>query len=216
MAAVAALLVGMASVGVLNSGSDIRGSVAEAICRVATLGNGDCGGPSTATAAQFPADDLPTYRDPSLTPVQKATKGNYVALGDSYSSGEGGLEYEADTDIDKESLEQRYFEGTSDSDPYSNMCHRSTKAYGQRVATKYDFTGVRFTFRACSGALLDDFSTKKSEADTNKPWRGNDGEDAQEDYVDEDTTLITFSIGGNDADFVGTLQACIGGDVKWS
>ena len=229
MVAVAGLLVGMASFAVLNSDADLHGSVVEGICRVTTLGTGDCGEQSTAKAPDSHADDIPTYRDPSLTPVQKATKGKYVALGDSYSSGEGGSEYQGGTDVDKESLEKRYFEDkgkpnrppnprypnvTVSADPYSNMCHRSTEAYGQRVARNYDFEGDRFTFRACSGAVIDDFSTSGPEADPNQPWQGNDAEDAQKKYVDKDTTLITFSIGGNDAEFAKTLAGCIGAGLN--
>lgn len=96
--------------------------------------------------------------------------------------------------VDKESLEKRYFEDkgkptrppnprypnlTVSADPYSNMCHRSTEAYGQRVARNYDFEGDRFTFRACSGAVIDDFSTSGPEADPNHPWQGNDAEFAK-------------------------------------
>lgn len=229
LVAVTGLLVGMAALAVLNSDEDLHGSVVEGICRVTTLGTGDCGEQSTAKAPESPADEFPTYRDPSLTPVQKATKGNYVALGDSFSSGEGGSEYQGGTDVDKESLEKRYFEDTGkpprplspryphlavSTDPYSNMCHRSTEAYGQRVARSYDFAADRFTFRACSGAVIDDFSTPGAETDPKQPWLGNDAEEAQKEYVDEDTTLITFSIGGNDAEFARTLAGCIGAGLN--
>lgn len=229
MAAVAALLVGSVAFAVAGSSDQIRSSVESGICLVVTLGDGDCGDTSADGGPTEAPDRLPTYMDPSLTPEQRATLGNYAALGDSIPSGEGGSHYATGTDVDREALEQRYFEDEdrlptagypfgpftyNGPDPYSNMCHRSTGAYSQRVADTYEFSGDRFAFRACSGAVIDDFYTTKSAADPDKPWQGNDGEDAQKDYVDEHTTLITFSIGGNDADFAGTLQGCIGAGLN--
>ena len=69
MVAVAGLLVGMASLAVLNSAENLRGSVVGGICRHTTLDTGDCGEQSRARAPESPAEDFPTYRDPSLTPV---------------------------------------------------------------------------------------------------------------------------------------------------
>lgn len=60
-----------------------------------------------------------------------AAASNYVALGDSYSSGVGTRTY--------------YNDGTS--------CDRSPYAYGPLIAAKY---GYAFTFEACSGAKTSD------------------------------------------------------------
>ena len=220
LVAVAALLVGSASFAVVQANPSISAAISTGICEVTSLGQGDCGDVPAPPGDTTGASTIPTYLDPSLTPVQKATKGSYVALGDSYSSGEGGSEYENGTDVDNESEEQRYFEHKGQTppprypgvfpteDPYSNMCHRSTDAYGQHVAKDYGFDD-RFQFRACSGAVINDFTTPRDEQNPDKPYSGNDGEDAQEDYVDDKTTLITFSIGGNDAAFADTLKGCI-------
>ncbi|GAA4891967.1 SGNH/GDSL hydrolase family protein [Streptomonospora salina] len=65
-----------------------------------------------------------------ISPAEAAAWGNYVALGDSYSSGEGAGDY---------------IEGTGDEDG----CRRSSHAYPERVADTFDFTGA-LGFYACS------------------------------------------------------------------
>ena len=60
----------------------------------------------------------------------------YVALGDSYSSGEGTGDYDTATDS------------------ATNRCHRSTHAYGSILGQ-----GKPFTFRACSGSISFDMFT---------------------------------------------------------
>ncbi|HLU95908.1 MAG TPA: SGNH/GDSL hydrolase family protein [Thermobifida alba] len=74
-----------------------------------------------------------------LSPVQAATWGNYYALGDSYSSGDGARDYHPGTAV-------------------QGGCWRSANAYPELVADSYDFAG-RLSFLACSGqrghAMLD-------------------------------------------------------------
>src|SRR3954468_17602736 len=65
----------------------------------------------------------------------------YVALGDSYSSGEGNRGYVPPTDTP------------------ANKCHRSPHAYGVRLQHDVPTLG-RLVFHACSGAVTDDFYTK--------------------------------------------------------
>lgn len=65
-----------------------------------------------------------------LTPDEAASWGNYVALGDSYSSGEGAGDYTP---------------GTAATDG----CRRSVNAYPQRLSDSYDFSG-QLGFYACS------------------------------------------------------------------
>ncbi|WP_156001957.1 SGNH/GDSL hydrolase family protein [Streptomonospora sp. PA3] len=65
-----------------------------------------------------------------LTPEEAAAWGNYVALGDSYSSGQGAGDY---------------IEGTLGEDG----CRRSENAYPKRVARSFDFAG-QLGFYACS------------------------------------------------------------------
>ena len=226
--AVAVLLVGSVVYTLSEASNDVRASVERGICEIVSMGQGDCGDRSGDVSARavHPDAEIPTYQDPALSPEARATQGNYVALGDSFSSGEGGSEYEDGTDVDMESLEQSYFENKDKPtspryqhsyrgpDPYSNQCHRSTNAYGQQVAETYGFGDGRFTFRACSGAVINDFTVAEDESDPEQPWKGNDDEPAQRDHVDANTSLITFSVGGNDARFADTLSGCIGAGLN--
>lgn len=88
-----------------------------------------------------------------LSPVQAATWGNYYALGDSYSSGDGAYDYYPDTAV-------------------QGGCWRSANAYPELVADSYDFAG-KLSFRACSGqrghAMLDAIDEVGSQLDWNAP-----------------------------------------------
>ncbi|MFZ0142416.1 MAG: hypothetical protein WAL70_15150, partial [Aeromicrobium sp.] len=69
----AAILAG-AVVYATGWGHPIRESVESSICEIVSGGSGNCGFPDTA-----------------LSPEERATSGDYVALGDSYSSERGDL-----------------------------------------------------------------------------------------------------------------------------
>ncbi len=103
----------------------------------------------------------------------------YVALGDSFSSGEGNLPYEYG------------------SDTMANVCHRSQSAYPRLVQTSLSLGSTAFV--ACSGAVSDyiinDFNNENMEL-------------PQAIYVSDGTEIVTISIGGNDVGFGNTLQAC--------
>ena len=109
---------------------------------------------------------------------------DYVALGDSYSSGEGV---------------PPFFSGT---DGPGNYCHRSPRAYAYVLAARYLMAPQ---FYACSGAITDNITTAFQ--DDQPPQLTRDG-------VDEDTDLVTLTIGGNDAGFSDTLKACISQKLK--
>jgi lysophospholipase L1-like esterase len=113
----------------------------------------------------------------------------YVALGDSFSAGEGIPAFDSGTD-----------------NPGVNECHRnSTKAYGPVLAQSEGYTLTAFA--ACSGAVADRLTSV---------WTGtpqepnlNTNELAQRDHVTADTDLITMTIGGNDVPFEEYAEACI-------
>ncbi|QFG25989.1 SGNH/GDSL hydrolase family protein [Actinomadura sp. WMMB 499] len=75
-------------------------------------------------------------RTASVTPIQAATRGGYVALGDSYSSGLGAER----TVADRNPL---------------NRCQRTSEAYYHGVANAFEF-GRGSAFWACSGATTAD------------------------------------------------------------
>jgi hypothetical protein len=109
---------------------------------------------------------------------------NFVALGDSYSSGEGNPPFFAGTD------------GPSD------YCHRSPQAYSEVLGAHI---GSAPLFYACSGAVTSDFLTTSDS--TEPPQLTRDG-------VDGTADLLTMTIGGNDAGFSSVLKACISQKLK--
>ncbi|WP_242884296.1 golvesin C-terminal-like domain-containing protein [Actinomadura litoris] len=141
-----------------------------------------------------------------------------VAMGDSYSSGEGasvsgGGDYYRETDIDGG---RGYWRAA---------CHRSRHAWSRRANLSDSGTpigqraddwdpSVDYQFIACSGA-----ETKhvlpESVSGPRGSGRSHFGELPQisQGYLDNNTTLVTLSIGGNDAGFSDIVKKCIYGSL---
>lgn len=143
----------------------------------------------------------------AATPYERAVSGRYVALGDSFSSGEGAGSYRPDSDRDENSTADRVGQflddylipgDHTDTKPV-DFCHRSDNAYGPIIAGQNTFPGGS-TFNACSGAVAVDLVADN---------QGNAGEGPQLEAITKDTTLVTFSIGGNDVGFADILQDCV-------
>lgn len=108
---------------------------------------------------------------------------DYVALGDSYSSGYGAGDYEPGTN----------------GDPGPNDCQRSRNSFAWPVG---EGLGLATRFHACQGAVTRDlYESRPSDPD----W----GEPPQFDQLGPETGLVSFSIGGNDAGFAKRLKECI-------
>jgi streptogramin lyase/lysophospholipase L1-like esterase len=107
---------------------------------------------------------------------------SYVALGDSYSSGEGNPPYEPGTDE----------EGIPD------LCHRSLAAYGPLLDQGLNLGAM--TFKACSGAVTNDFFSTNAKNPTEPP---------QLSWLHPGTKTVTLTIGGNDAGFPWVLKHCV-------
>jgi lysophospholipase L1-like esterase len=116
-------------------------------------------------------------------PAALTGKATYVALGDSYSAGEG--------------LEA-YVPGTGDKP--GNRCHRSTLAYGAVLGS--GTSGATPGFRACSGALITNILDHEQEHDGVKVGG------VQVPTVDPTATLVTITISGNDAQFANIVSFC--------
>jgi hypothetical protein len=138
---------------------------------------------------------------------------DYVAMGDSYSSGEGV---------------SPYYPGT---DTSSDTCHRSPQAYptlvtlpGQKepIAKEASSTsGVSFSFIACSGAITTGITQAAVDApptqydeDGNTNWGSvqsplPEGLQDEQGVLSPATTLVTLSIGGNDARFADIFFGCL-------
>jgi hypothetical protein len=105
----------------------------------------------------------------------------YVALGDSYSSGEGTFVY------------------TRRTDTVTDRCHRSRLAYAPLL--RRDERRLRpLSFVACSGAMTTDFYA---------PNHDFPKERAQLKALTPRTRAVSLTIGGNDVGFSSIIGACI-------
>jgi hypothetical protein len=125
----------------------------------------------------------------------------YVGLGDSFSSGEGV---------------EPFFEP-------QNRCHRSKLAYSRFVEqpgfpgksiyarSKAEEAGVQWGFQACSGAVTDNVLTTPRYEDPLPQLakvRSTDTGNENDLPVDDDTDLVTITIGGNNVHFPEVLEFC--------
>lgn len=139
-----------------------------------------------------------------------------VSLGDSYASGEGAStsaehDYYRETDSDGGGIEGTY-QDPDYSWKYGNACHRSKYAWSRAAALGdrldrsigersdgWD-TELDHQFHACSGAVTGNLTGEGQFRELSQLDKG---------YLDENTTLVTLGIGGNDARFSAILTHCI-------
>ena len=140
---------------------------------------------------------------------------NYLALGDSFSSGEGEYDYRPETN---------FYHSAGD----NNLCHQSTLSYGYLISTIV--SPSQFGSVACSGAKMRDVSyTERGDYWNNKPQAkgieisptGGSGLDRVlagflPGYLDQNTvvnyakpSVATISVGGNDVGFSDIVKACV-------
>ncbi|GGU32383.1 SGNH/GDSL hydrolase family protein [Streptomyces violascens] len=151
------------------------------------------------------ADEDIAWGAVAFQPLSGKPTNSVVAMGDSYSSGEGatapgGADLYPETDhYDKNSNYE------------IDKCHRSKLAWS-RQATLPGYSSsiggladsldpqMDYHFIACSGARTYNILTK-----------GQSGEVAQINagYLDQNTSLVTLSVGGNDARFSDIIAKCI-------
>ena len=129
---------------------------------------------SLATPVEEPGGELPPPGPPP--PLR------YVALGDSFSSGEGVRPYLAGTDV------------------RPNRCHRSTRAYARRF--RFRAVAPALTFVACSGATTVNLWQPPPQ------YGGEPTVQAAVPELNPATDLATLTIGGNDVDFSSVLKRC--------
>jgi hypothetical protein len=110
----------------------------------------------------------------------------YVALGDSYASGEGSFSY---------------LPGTSNS---TDKCHRATDGYAEQLAS---YLNESLDFWACSGATVPDFIYPNTEGNSEGPQLG---------HLSQQTQLVTLSVGGNDVGFVPLITDCVYSGAPYS
>lgn len=118
---------------------------------------------------------------------------DYVALGDSYASGEGNAPYDPDTD----SLDR-------DFPNLTNLCHRSLQgSYPEYLA---DIEDLSLTNVTCSGAVTFDIYSRNQR---------NFNEPPQVNAITSETDLITITIGGNDVGFDDIVRECVQGNQTY-
>jgi lysophospholipase L1-like esterase len=146
-----------------------------------------------------------TYKRYILTAAGTETsREQYLAMGDSYISGEGAYDYRAGTDTDV------------------NKCHQSLLAYPELFAGKFSSSASV----ACSGAVVDniignddknhDYQLRTGEIPPSPDQQALAKEERlpgvvkQNDFVGQDNPeVVTLSIGGNDVGFSDIVKKCI-------
>ena len=137
---------------------------------------------SNATAAS--ANDL-AFDAVAFEPMPEDANFNakYVAMGDSFSSGQGDEPWTPESN--------------------QNGCARAQNGYPLGFAKSYTSNGTypyqaSTEFVACSGATTDQFLVS-----------GRNGELAQINWLSPATQLVTLTIGGNDVGFAPILRSCV-------
>ncbi|MFC4063976.1 GDSL-type esterase/lipase family protein [Actinoplanes subglobosus] len=156
----------------------------------------------------------------AVLPLSGKPKEIIAALGDSYSSGEGasqlnGADYDRETDLFGNNKDLR------------NACHRSRFAWSRQMALKDSAVSVYgrteamdsdidYRLVACSGARTHNILPYGQQNALGRTSEGQYGEVPQLEsgFVDEDTTLVTLSIGGNDSRFADVIKFCVMASTK--
>jgi hypothetical protein len=161
----------------------------------------------TNTTDDGTADEDIAWDAVAFQPLSGKPKHMVVAMGDSYTSGEGAGAYSPESDRDH---------GKST----WNACRRSPNAWPRKVtlpgqtksvgalADSFD-PALGFQFTACSGAK----TGQMTEGNPPNGW-GLDGNFHEKTQIDSgvlsvDTTLVMLTIGGNDARFDNKIQTCV-------
>ncbi|HEY1085723.1 MAG TPA: SGNH/GDSL hydrolase family protein [Candidatus Saccharimonadales bacterium] len=128
----------------------------------------------------------PTGYEGDLVPTTEP-KARYVALGDSFSSGEGNPPFEYGTDQG----------GTNE-----NRCHRSSKAYPRLLQNDPSLDLGSTAFVACSGATTASVLYGGSGA-------GNWNKGPQVAVLSSEVEVVTLTVGGNDVGFGDYVLGCV-------
>ncbi|MEV4709468.1 SGNH/GDSL hydrolase family protein [Actinoplanes sp. NPDC049316] len=172
----------------------------------------------------------------AIQPLSAKPSDFVVAMGDSYSSGEGVV---ADPDTDFYPVSNH--NTVPGNNAFRNGCHRAPNAWS-RIATLADDSrtiGQRDDARdpkmdyqmvACAGtqsehmlpsAGVNPITGKEfKDPTTNQPWTNGWRETAQNGsmrevtqmdsgFLDENTTLVTITVGGNDIEWTGVMEKCL-------
>lgn len=133
---------------------------------------------------------------------------NYVALGDSYSSGEGGGLYTQETN----DIFIRRTPGSA-IPIIRNKCHRSYMAWTTAIpggSPKHrlpGYTDMVNTSYACSGAIIADLANPSHRTESDG-WTNAPGAQVEEALLSS-ADIVTLTIGGNDILFSDIIKQCV-------
>ena len=114
---------------------------------------------------------------------------SYVAMGDSFSSGQGAGNYDVDTVVS------------------TNECYKSNDGFG-RILNRDPSNPLKLVnFVACGGAVT-------SNIDLDATYPGVSG--PQNTVLASDTKVVSLSIGGNDIGFADVVKGCVIGQCNQS
>jgi hypothetical protein len=179
----------------------------------------------------------PVNRYVITSPLAEPNYMDYLALGDSYSSGEGEYQnefYKKGTDGDGEH-QTTWAAGISEF-PYSiEKCHLSTRSYPHLLSLSAGLSDDQFHSVACSGSKANDVVNSDSKDQISRRYNGKfnqyinvsnpdalilsknmaatnfvPGRAAQIEFVQKyKPKVASIGIGGNDIDFAGKIKSCI-------
>ena len=145
-------------------------------------------GPETKRALDA-ALSVPTLTRPAPSSSASSTPASvsdYVALGDSFSSGEGNPAYDPGTDVS------------------TDRCHRSPEAYPHLLAERSNGWNLGADdFVACSGSTVQNVVYGQ----TSRKY----SEGPQLSKLSNSTSRVTISVGGNDVNFEPVANDCVYG-----
>ncbi|MDN3297597.1 GDSL-type esterase/lipase family protein [Streptomyces ficellus] len=161
----------------------------------------------TNATADGTADEDVAWDAVAFQPLPGKPNHIVTAMGDSYSSGEGA----SDPGGDDYYPESDYYNKVS-GDKTKNTCHRSRHAWPRRAVLPGEALSVGeladpwsprmdFQFTACSGARH--YNILSITPDSGELPQ------IQQGYLDQHTTLVALSIGGNDMAFADVIKKCI-------
>ncbi|MDW6064399.1 GDSL-type esterase/lipase family protein [Streptomyces sp. FXJ1.4098] len=141
----------------------------------------------------------------AFQPLSVKPKNFVVAMGDSYSSGEGASTNGGDDYYPESDYYDKQLPDTED------KCHRSKHAWSRQAVLR--------GYSKSIGAMADDhdddmdyhFVACSRARHYNILREGLSGElpQIEQGYLDQNTTLVTLSVGGNDARFADIIEECI-------
>ncbi|WP_051795863.1 SGNH/GDSL hydrolase family protein [Streptomyces sp. NRRL S-87] len=151
------------------------------------------------------ADEDIAWGAVAFQPLAAKPQDVVVAMGDSYSSGEGssapgGKDFFPETDFYDKVNDKAW-----------NSCHRSKIAWSRQatlpgqtapvgtLADNFD-AKLDYHFVACSGARTYNITGSGQNSEVPQVEAG---------YLDNNTTLVTISVGGNDARFTDIVTKCV-------